>query len=111
MGLDRLKKQSSTGDGAAGRLFFMKNRKAHPWPTLVFILIVFFGSGNQVLAQPFQAGAASVVITPPVGTPMAGYYHTRKVEGVHDDLFARDWPMARSVMCLTEKLTVRERMR
>jgi neutral ceramidase len=36
-----------------------------------------------------RVGAASVVITPPVGTPMAGYYFARAAEGVHDDLFAK----------------------
>src|SRR5207302_5845547 len=30
-----------------------------------------------------------VVITPPLGTPMAGYYHARAAEGVHDDLYAK----------------------
>jgi hypothetical protein len=36
-----------------------------------------------------RAGAAAVVITPAPGTPMAGYYHERGAEGVHDDLFAK----------------------
>ena len=34
-------------------------------------------------------GAAEVVITPPVGTPMAGYYATRLMTGTHDDLHAK----------------------
>ena len=34
-------------------------------------------------------GAAKVRITPPLGVPLAGYYHERGSEGVHDDLFAR----------------------
>lgn len=48
-----------------------------------------------ILGQPataddgLRAGAAAVVITPPVGTPMAGYYFERAAEGVHDDLFAK----------------------
>jgi hypothetical protein len=47
-----------------------------------------------VLAGPTAAGelkvgAAAVVITPPVGTPMAGYYNARSAEGAHDDLFAK----------------------
>jgi neutral ceramidase len=36
-----------------------------------------------------RVGAATVVITPPIGTPMAGYYFARAAEGVHDDLFAK----------------------
>ena len=33
-------------------------------------------------------GSASVKITPPQGTHMAGYFTQRKSEGVYDDLFA-----------------------
>ncbi|MDB6149973.1 MAG: Neutral ceramidase [Chthoniobacter sp.] len=40
-------------------------------------------------AGEFKVGAAAVVITPPPGTPMAGYYHFRAAEGVLDDLFAK----------------------
>src|SRR5262249_7151130 len=36
-----------------------------------------------------RAGAAAVVITPPLGVPMAGYYSERRATTVHDDLFAR----------------------
>src|ERR1043165_8219746 len=37
----------------------------------------------------FRAGAAQVVITPPIGAPMAGYYHARGAEGTLDDLHAK----------------------
>lgn len=40
-------------------------------------------------AGDFRAGAARVKITPPDGTPMAGYFHERGSTGVHDDLWAR----------------------
>ncbi len=40
-------------------------------------------------AQTLQVGTAEVVITPPVGIPMAGYYSTRLMKGVHDDLHAK----------------------
>jgi neutral ceramidase len=41
-------------------------------------------------AQPtIRAGAAQVVITPPAGAPMAGYYHARGAEGTLDDLHAK----------------------
>jgi neutral ceramidase len=37
-----------------------------------------------------HAGAARITITPPVGTPMAGYNaRIEPAQGVHDDLFAR----------------------
>ncbi|MCY3023539.1 MAG: hypothetical protein NTW87_31550, partial [Planctomycetota bacterium] len=35
------------------------------------------------------AGAGAVKITPPPGTPMAGYYHERPATGVHDELYAK----------------------
>ena len=39
--------------------------------------------------EDFRAGAAAVIITPPAGAPMAGYYSERLAEGTHDDLFAK----------------------
>lgn len=39
--------------------------------------------------EGLRVGAAAVVITPPPGTPLAGYYSERAAEGVHDDLFAK----------------------
>jgi len=36
-----------------------------------------------------QVGTAAVVITPPLGTPMAGYYSARGSEGVIDDLYVK----------------------
>jgi len=40
-------------------------------------------------AADLLVGAAQVDITPPVGTPMAGYYSVRAAEGTHDPLFTR----------------------
>ena len=40
-------------------------------------------------AAELRVGAASVVITPAVGAPMAGYYSARAAEGVDDDLYAK----------------------
>lgn len=40
-------------------------------------------------AAELTAGAAAVDITPPIGTPMAGYYNLRGAEGTHDPLFAK----------------------
>lgn len=40
-------------------------------------------------ADDLKIGAASIKITPPLGTPMAGYYSERGAQEVHDDLFAK----------------------
>ena len=40
-------------------------------------------------AEDLKVVAASVDITPPLGTPMAGYYAERAAEGVHDPLHAK----------------------
>ena len=38
---------------------------------------------------PPRIGVAVVNITPPLGIPLAGYYHARGADGVQDDLFAK----------------------
>lgn len=43
----------------------------------------------SAFADDLKIGAASVKVTPPIGTPMAGYYYERGVEGIHDDLYAK----------------------
>lgn len=43
----------------------------------------------NVVADPLQVGAAAVKITPPLGASMAGYYHGRGADAVHDDLYAK----------------------
>ena len=40
-------------------------------------------------AAELRIGSAAVVITPPLGTPLAGYYETRISDSVHDDLYAK----------------------
>src|SRR5690349_5382639 len=52
----------------------------------LWILLVAAAAAS---AQASQAGAAQVVIDPPAGAPMAGYYQTRLSTGVHDDLHAK----------------------
>lgn len=44
---------------------------------------------SSLAQSAFRAGAAQVVITPPKGAPMAGYYHARGAEGTLDDLYAK----------------------
>lgn len=52
-------------------------------------LVALAGGTPLAKAEGVRAGAAAVVITPAAGTPMAGYYHARAAEGVHDDLRAK----------------------
>ena len=40
------------------------------------------------MSAPFRAGAAEVLITPPLGISMSGYYNDRKADDVHDELYA-----------------------
>jgi len=58
----------------------------------VIFAVLMILSGWSVLAEEpgvIQVGTGAVVITPPQGTPMAGYYSARGSEGVIDDLYAK----------------------
>jgi neutral ceramidase len=52
---------------------------------LLFLSLVTLSS----VAADLRVGTSCVKITPPLGTPMAGYYYMRGAEAVHDDLLAR----------------------
>lgn len=52
----------------------------------IFAAIAFAGPAQSA---DLQVGAATTVITPPLGVPLAGYYHERGSDGVHDDLYSR----------------------
>jgi neutral ceramidase len=52
-----------------------------------FSLLLF--AAALASAQTLQVGTAQTVITPPPGMPMAGYYATRLLQGVHDELRAK----------------------
>ena len=56
-------------------------------PTLP--LLLWMTIATAVSPGDFRAGAAAVVITPPAGIPMAGYYSERGAQGIHDDLYAK----------------------
>jgi hypothetical protein len=56
---------------------------------LLTICLASFALIAPARAGELRVGAAAVVITPPLGTPMAGYYSERAAEGVHDDLYAK----------------------
>ena len=70
----------------------MKHNKYKFWTVttfrilLVSLVMVFTQS---IFADDLKIGAAAVKITPPVGTPMAGYYYDRGATGIHDDLYAK----------------------
>lgn len=44
---------------------------------------------SLVAADEVRAGASQVVISPPLGVALAGYYSERGATAIHDDLFAR----------------------
>ena len=53
---------------------------------LIVCLCVFT---SAIFGGDFHVGAAEVVITPPLGAALAGYYQNRAATGVHDDLHAK----------------------
>jgi neutral ceramidase len=53
------------------------------------LILLFVGPFASTGFAELRVGAAAAKITPPLGTPMAGYYHERGAEGVHDDLLAK----------------------
>lgn len=55
--------------------------------TVAMVSVAGFAGGAA--AGDFRIGAAAVKITPPNGTPMAGYYHERGADGTLDDLHAK----------------------
>lgn len=58
-------------------------------PRLIGMALFVQALSTPASAGELRAGAAMVKITPPAGIPLAGYYHERGAEGVHDDLHAR----------------------
>ena len=60
------------------------------WFAAVVAMTWMLAPLQRVDAQvPLQVGAAEVDITPPIGFPMAGYYHERLAEGSLDPLKAK----------------------
>lgn len=51
--------------------------------------IAALGSAAPPPGQGMRVGLAATDITPPLGLPMAGYYHARGAEGVLDPLFSK----------------------
>ncbi len=52
----------------------------------VVVLVAFALVGVNSAQAELRVGVAAVKITPPSGTPMAGYYYARGSEDVIDDL-------------------------
>jgi hypothetical protein len=52
-------------------------------------LCVLVLSIPSLSAAEYRVGASQVKITPAVGTPLAGYYSERAMDGIHDDLYAK----------------------
>ncbi|HOX02072.1 MAG TPA: hypothetical protein P5555_08960 [Candidatus Paceibacterota bacterium] len=73
----------------------MQMIQIHPQPAaacrtaLIVLGLCLARCALHAQANPFQAGAASVNITPPLGIPLAGYYHARGADGVADELQAK----------------------
>src|ERR1041385_2110247 len=44
---------------------------------------------SQVLGSEVRVGAGVIDITPPLGIPLAGYYHERGADGVLDPLYSK----------------------
>ncbi len=60
------------------------------WRVSVLVSVAaLLALGPPARADEVRVGAAAVKITPPAGTPMAGYYYARAAEGVHDELYAK----------------------
>lgn len=55
----------------------------------VYIFLLVCLISTLCFGGSIRVGVSQTVITPPLGTPMAGYYYDRGAEGVHDDLFTK----------------------
>ena len=69
---------------------FSQNPNIFPFAAIfIGCLILLLGCMAPTSAAEFRAGTAAVQITPPNGTPMAGYFSARGSEGVLDNLYAK----------------------
>jgi hypothetical protein len=55
----------------------------------LLLLLLLLATGLPCAAGELRVGAASVVITPAQGTPLAGYYEMRTADAVRDDLYSK----------------------
>ena len=55
----------------------------------LWVMVLLLVSTAAARGEDLLVGASAVKITPPPGAAMAGYFHNRGAEGVHDDLYAK----------------------
>src|SRR5262245_65218655 len=51
--------------------------------------LIFLVAATPIFAAELKVGAAAVDITPPEGTPLAGYYSFRGTKRVLDDIYSK----------------------
>ncbi len=68
---------------------FQRRRAARQRRPLLVCLLLSLAVSATLQAGTARVGVASVDITPPLGIPMAGYYHERGADGVNDPLFCK----------------------
>ncbi len=56
---------------------------------IMLLLAMLLSGATQLRADELRVGVAAVSITPPMGTPLSGYYRKRLSEGVLDDIHAK----------------------
>lgn len=56
---------------------------------LWLLAALMLAAAFNVRAGELRVGASAVIITPPAGTPLAGYYEPRGATGVLDDLYSK----------------------
>jgi hypothetical protein len=81
---------------------------------LLFGLLLCLSASDAAVAETC-VGVASLDITPPLGTPMAGYYHERGADGVLDPLFCKTMVIQHGqsrmafvvldIICVTRQIT------
>lgn len=59
------------------------------WTWLLGCVLCWGAIAADAAETPLQVGVAQMDITPPVGFPMAGYYHERLATGTKDPLWAK----------------------
>ena len=59
------------------------------WKSIPTVLLLGWLASVVGQAADLRVGVAATDITPPLGIPMAGYYHARGADGVLDPLFSK----------------------
>ena len=67
----------------------MKLFVRHKLPILLFVAVFFLRGSAATLNAQVHVGVGQTDITPPLGTPLRGYYYERLASSVHDPLYAK----------------------